>query len=99
LPSLGVHHCNRYNAFCLADDVLEPFRGFVETRARDVWMGMDERPDTLDQMTKARLLELLQEPVSIAGFSGPLVVGLHRTAASLQRCFAGEQKEIELPDI
>jgi CRISPR-associated protein Cas1 len=99
LPSLGIHHCNRYNAFCLADDVLEPFRGFVEGRVRDVWMGMGERPDKLDQQTKARLLELLQEPVSIAGFTGPLIVGLHRTAASLQRCFAGEQKEIELPEL
>lgn len=98
LPSLGIHHRNRYNAFCLADDLVEPFRGFVESKVRDIFQ--DSGPvDDLDQPTKARLLEVLYEEVSIAGFKGPLMVGLHRTAASLQRCFAGEQKFVDLPEI
>jgi CRISPR-associated protein Cas1 len=96
LPCLGIHHCNRYNAFCLADDMLEPFRGFVEAKVRDICRA-NGVPDELTQTIKARLLEVLYEPVTIAGFEGPLMVGLHRTMASLQRCFAGEQKEIELP--
>ena len=98
LPSLGIHHRNRYNAFCLADDMLEPFRGFVESRVRDICES-EGVPDELDQTIKARLLEVLYEPVVIAGFKGPLMVGLHRTMASLQRCFAGEQKELDLPRI
>jgi len=98
LPCLGIHHCNRYNAFCLADDMLEPFRGFVEAKVRDI-CRTDGVPDELSQPIKARLLEVLYEPVTIAGFEGPLMVGLHRTMASLQRCFAGEQKELELPII
>ena len=98
LPSLGIHHRNRYNAFCLADDVVEPFRGFVESKVRDVFQQSGP-VDDLDQQTKARLLEVLYEEVNIAGFKGPLMVGLHRTAASLQRCFAGEQKSLDLPDI
>jgi CRISPR-associated protein Cas1 len=96
LPSLGIHHRNRYNAFCLADDLLEPFRGFVESKVRDIFQ--DNGPiDDLDQPTKAKLLEVLYEEVNIGGFKGPLMVGLHRTAASLQRCFAGEQKNLDLP--
>jgi CRISPR-associated protein Cas1 len=98
LPCLGIHHCNRYNAFCLADDLVEPFRGFVDAKVREVFFGNGPMDD-LDQPTKAKLLEVLHESVTIAGFNGPLMVGLHRTAASLQRCFAGEQKEIDLPDI
>lgn len=98
LPSLGIHHRNRYNAFCLADDLLEPFRGFVESRVRDVYSDIGP-VDELEQPTKARLLEVLYGEVSIAGFKGPLMVGLHRTMASLQRCFAGEQKNIDLPEI
>lgn len=98
LPCLGIHHRNRYNAFCLADDLVEPFRGFVEAKVRDVFFGSGPMDD-LDQPTKARLLEVLHEPVTIAEFEGPLMVGLHRTAASLQRCYAGEQKEIDLPEI
>jgi CRISPR-associated protein Cas1 len=96
LPSLGIHHRNRYNAFCLADDILEPFRGFVEAKVRDICEG-EGVPDELSQPIKAQLLEVLYEPVVIGGFKGPLMVGLHRTAASLQRVFAGEQKEIDLP--
>ena len=98
LPSLGVHHRNRYNAFCLADDLLEPFRGFVESKVRDIYLDIGP-VDELEQSTKARLLEVLYEEVSIAGFKGPLMVGLHRTMASLQRCFSGEQKKIDLPEI
>jgi len=98
LPSLGIHHRNRYNAFCLADDILEPFRGFVEAKVRDI-CRTDGVPDELTQPIKAKLLEVLYEPVTIGQFSGPLMVSLHRTMASLQRCFAGEQKSIDLPDL
>ena len=96
LPCLGIHHRNRYNAFCLADDMLEPFRGFVESRVRDIWTG-SAVPVILDQVVKAKLLEVLYGPVIIAGFKGPLMVGLHRTMASLQRCFAGDENKVDLP--
>ncbi len=98
LPSLGIHHRNRYNAFCLADDLLEPFRGFVEEKVRDIYFDIGP-VDDLEQTTKAKLLEVLYDEVNIGGFKGPLMVGLHRTMASLQRCFAGEQKYIDLPEI
>jgi len=98
LPSLGIHHRNRYNAFCLADDVVEPFRGYVEAKVKEICLG-DGVPDELDQRIKGLLLEVLHEEASIAGFKGPLMVGLHRTAASLQRCYAGEQKEVDLPEL
>jgi len=98
LPSLGIHHRNRYNAFCLADDMVEPFRGFVEAKVSEICEG-EGVPDELDQQVKARLLEVLYEEVEIAGYKGPLMVGLHRTMASLQRCFAGEQKYVDLPKL
>lgn len=98
LPCLGIHHHNRYNAFCLADDVMEPFRGFVEAKVKEI-VQSGEDCEELTQTIKAILLEVLYEEVEIAGFKGPLMVGLHRTAASLQRCFAGEQKEMELPKL
>lgn len=98
LPCLGIHHHNRYNAFCLADDVMEPFRGFVESKVKEV-CETETAIDDLTQQIKAQLLEVLYREVTIGETSGPLMVGLHRTAASLQRCFAGEQKEIDLPEI
>ncbi|MHC5061658.1 MAG: type II CRISPR-associated endonuclease Cas1 [Planctomycetota bacterium] len=100
LPTLGIHHHNKYNAFCLADDMLEPFRGFVEAKVRDIYESCEpETLDNLDQGTKAQILEVLYKEVEIGGFKGPLMVGLHRTMASLQRCFAGEQKKLELPKL
>jgi CRISPR-associated protein Cas1 len=96
LPCLGIHHHNRYNTFCLADDVMEPFRGFVESKVKEICETHTEIDD-LTQAIKAQLLEVLYQEVTIGETAGPLMVGLHRTAASLQRCFAGEQKEIDLP--
>jgi CRISPR-associated protein Cas1 len=98
LPCLGIHHHNRYNAFCLADDVMEPFRGFVESKVKEI-CETETAVDDLTQTIKAQLLEVLYQEVTIGETSGPLMVGLHRTAASLVRCFAGEQKEIDLPEL
>jgi CRISPR-associated protein Cas1 len=98
LPCLGIHHHNRYNAFCLADDVMEPFRGFVESKVKQI-CETQTAVDDLTQQIKAQLLEVLYQEVTIGETSGPLMVGLHRTAASLVRCFAGEQKEIDLPEL
>jgi len=98
LPCLGIHHCNRYNAFALADDVVEPFRGFVESRVKGICEA-DGVPAELTQPVKAKLLEVLYQPVTIGGYEGPLMVGLHRTGASLHRCFAGEQEQLELPEL
>ena len=98
LPTLGIHHRNKYNAYCLADDLIEPFRGFVDRKVRTICQEREEIEE-LTQEIKAQLLEILYDEVEIGGFSGPLMVGLHRTAASLQRCFAGQQKQIDLPKI
>lgn len=98
LPTLGVHHRNKYNAYCLADDMIEPFRGFVEKKVKAICESRIEIEE-LTQEIKAQLLEILYDEVEIGGFSGPLMIGLHRTAASLQRCFAGQQKRIDLPNV
>ncbi len=98
LPTLGIHHHSRYNAFCLADDMVEPFRGYVDAKVREICYG-GGASDDLDQGIKAQLLEVLYEPIVVGGFKGPLMVGLHRTMASLQRCFAGEQDRLDLPKL
>jgi CRISP-associated protein Cas1 len=100
-PSMGIHHHNKYNAFCLADDLLEPFRGFVDAKVLEVWSESPDEDDfaQLTQPIKARLLEVLYQEVKIGQYSGPLMVGLHRTAASLVKCCQGEQKQLDLPKV
>ncbi len=94
LPSLGVHHRHRGNAFCLADDLMEPLRPLVDDRVRDM---RRQGHDQLNQPAKAELLELLAQPLALGDQTGPLMVMLHRLVASLVRCYAGESRVLEIP--
>ncbi len=93
-PSLGLHHHNRENAFCLADDLLEPLRPLVDVRVRAL---VERGAKRIDRESKTDLLSVLVETVEVAGARGPVMVGLGRTAASLVRCYAGEQRNLDLP--
>ena len=94
LPSLGIKHVHRANAFCLADDLIEPLRPLVDHRVRELyWEGRSE----LDQPTKAALLELLTTPVFTNNRQGPLLVALHTLTASLAKCYDGTAKELQIP--
>lgn len=97
-PRLGLHHCGRGNAFCLADDLMEPFRPMVDGRVREMRrQGYEE----LNQPAKAELLALLTQRMRLANNgdhqTGPLMVMLHRLAASLARCYMGESRRLEIP--
>ncbi|HUY90616.1 MAG TPA: type II CRISPR-associated endonuclease Cas1 [Pirellulales bacterium] len=94
LPSLGLKHCHRANAFCLADDLMEPLRPLVDDRVRRLSLEGVER---VDQQSKASLLELLSEEVAFLGERGPLMVNLHRFVASLVRCYRGEDERLAIP--
>jgi CRISPR-associated protein Cas1 len=94
LPALGLFHSNRSNAFCLADDLIEPLRPLVDRRVRTLHrQGHQE----LKPETKAGLLTLLADPVRLAGQRGPLMVNLHRMVASLVACYQGASKRLEIP--
>lgn len=96
LPTLGIHHHNRYNSFCLADDIMEPYRPFADQIAVEVFK---ENPllTELNTKDKIKLLSLLQIDVKIAKNTRPLMIALSETTASLARCFKNEGDKIELP--
>lgn len=96
LATLGIHHHNRYNAFCLADDIMEPYRPYVD----EIVFAMNKMwPDTimLEKEHKAKLLELMVADVRIGENRRPLMVALSQTTASLARCFIGETRKIVYP--
>ncbi|WP_372723220.1 type II CRISPR-associated endonuclease Cas1 [Novipirellula sp.] len=95
-PSLGVYHQNRGNHFCLADDLIEPFRPLVDDRVRSLNVKLDSLEE-LTQPIKAELLGLLTQPMKLRGQTGPLMVMMHRLATSLVRCYSGEEKRLEIP--
>ncbi len=93
-PALGIQHHHRSNAFCLADDLVEPLRPIVDDHVRELWHS--DRTD-LTPPVKAALLELLTLTVRTGDATGPLMVALHRYVASLVRCYEGSDKRLAIP--
>jgi CRISPR-associated protein Cas1 len=97
LCTLGIHHRNKYNAFALADDIMEPFRPIVDEK---VYALMQENcSEELTTQSKAAILEILTRTVFFKDEKSPLMVGLSKTSASLQQCFLGDRKRIKYPKL
>ena len=93
-PAFGIFHRNRYNAFPLADDIMEPYRPYVDEIVFDLYAN-GERKLTKD--VKSQLLRLLFTDTVFGKITRPLDVGLTMTSASLAKCFSGIQKKITYP--
>ena len=97
LPTLGIHHHNRYNAYCLADDIMEPYRPYVDELVFAI--VKEQGVDNLQLTTtlKAQLLSIHTLDVVIGGKRSPLMVAATQTTASLYKCFSGELRRIAYP--
>lgn len=94
LPAFGIFHRNRYNAFPLADDVMEPYRPFVDESVHSLYAAGKTQ---LTQEVKGELLRILFADTRFDKVVRPLDVGLTFTSASLAKCFAGDRKKILYP--
>lgn len=98
LPTLGIHHHNRYNAYCLADDIMEPYRPYVDKLVIEIIRSGYEY-DTITNPIKEKLLSIPVLEVLINGQRSPLMNAVSVTTASLYRCFTGECRKINYPII
>lgn len=98
LPTLGIHHHNRYNAYCLADDIMEPYRPYVDDLVIQI---MQEYPDysELNRSIKAALVTIPALDVVLDGKRSPLMIAVGQTTASLAKCFNGELRKIAYPEL
>ncbi len=97
LSTLGIHHHNKYNAYCLADDIMEPFRPLVDAKVIEI---IKTYPDEeLTTTIKAELLKTLTETVYFEDSKSPLMVALSKTTSSLQQCYTGKIKKINYPGL
>ncbi|MCK6601196.1 MAG: type II CRISPR-associated endonuclease Cas1 [Bacteroidetes bacterium] len=95
-PSIGVHHQNEYNAWCLADDLMEPYRPFVDRVVREI---ADHREiSEITRPIKAELLKIPVLDVKISGERSPLAIAVQQTTSSLAQVFLGNRKELSLPE-
>ena len=98
LPTLGIHHHNRYNAYCLADDIMEPYRPYVDQLVYEITEQYGVEIE-LSKDIKAELLSIPTLDVIIGGKRSPLMVATTQTTASLYKCFSGELRKIVYPEI
>ncbi|WP_085535134.1 type II CRISPR-associated endonuclease Cas1 [Massilibacteroides vaginae] len=98
LPTLGIHHHNRYNAYCLADDIMEPYRPFVDDLVFSI-VKSGENYSELTTSVKAKLLAIPTIDVMIEKRRSPLMVAAGQTAASLNLCFEGKLRRIKYPEL
>lgn len=99
LPTLGIHHHNRYNAYCLADDIMEPYRPYVDEIVFAIVKEFDGKEQDMTKDIKAKLLSIPTTEVVINGKRSPLMVAASQTTASLYRCFNGELRRIAYPEM
>ncbi|WP_026769677.1 type II CRISPR-associated endonuclease Cas1 [Asinibacterium sp. OR53] len=97
LPTLGIFHRNQYNAYCLADDIMEPYRPFVDKLVWDI-IRMNGASAELSPSVKKSLLGIPAMDVRIRDEKSPLMVAVQRTTASLARCFEGKTRKIDYPE-
>ncbi len=97
LNTLGIHHKSKYNAFALADDIMEPFRPIVDEKVFEIMKRHQEQE--LNTTIKSELLQMLTQTVYFRDEKSPLMVGLQKTASSLQQCFTGDRKKIKYPKL
>ena len=98
LPTFGIHHHNRYNAYCLADDVMEPYRPFVDKLVYEIMSDGNPCPQ-LTKEIKTRLLGIPVLDVDIDGHRSPLIVAATTTTASLYKCFSGISRKVLYPEL
>ncbi len=97
LNTLGIHHKSKYNAFALADDIMEPFRPIVDEKVFEIMQKYDEQE--LNTVLKSELLQILTRTVYFKEEKSPLMVALQKTASSLQQCYTGDRKKIKYPKL
>lgn len=93
-PALGIFHHHRSNAFPLSDDLMEPFRPFVDEIVFELTAQGEAE---LNTATKSRLIRVLYVDTYFSKVTRPLSVGLSMTMASLAKCYAKEQKKLVVP--
>lgn len=97
LPTLGIFHRNQYNAYCLADDIMEPYRPFVDKVVCDI-IRMNGKFLELGPSMKKQLLGVPAMDVLLDGQKSPLLNAVQRTTASLAKCFEGKSRKILYPE-
>jgi len=95
---LGIFHRNKYNPYCLASDIMEPYRPIVDLLVMK-WLQLHPEKQSLDKESKTFLLQIATQDVNIEKLVRPLIVGVKMTSSSLLKCYTGEKRQISYPEL
>lgn len=98
IPTLGIHHSSKYNAYCLADDIMEPYRPYVDLLVLDIMREHKLSPE-VSKETKKHLLTIPAIDVRVGKLTRPLMIAASMTTASLANCFLGKTRKLVYPEI
>lgn len=96
LPVMGIQHSNKYNSYPLADDLMEPFRPFVDIQ---IFLNLEEfaKVESLNSAAKQKLFDVLNFDSRMSYGISPLQIAMESVAAQVAKCFCGEKKKVEYP--
>ncbi|MFC2602879.1 MAG: type II CRISPR-associated endonuclease Cas1 [Treponema sp.] len=97
LPTLGIHHHNKYNAYCLADDLMEPYRPFIDDEVVE-YISTNPEDKEVGLEFKKRILKVLVRDVKMENLTRPMMVALSMTSSSLANALSNESEKLKLPD-
>lgn len=97
LPVLGIFHRNKYNPYCLADDIMEPYRPFVDLLVMN-WLKVYPESEDLTKEFKSYMLQIATKDAYIDFVKRPLMAAVKTTASSLFKCYTGEKRLISYPE-
>lgn len=97
-PTLGIFHRNQYNSFCLADDLMEPYRPYVDTLVLD-WLAQHGMTNEVTLEAKQHLLGVLGMDVRMEKRLRPMMLALSETTASVAACMEGTRKLVKYPQL
>ena len=95
---LGIFHKNKYNPYCLASDIMEPYRPFLDLIVMD-WIMRNPESEELDKEAKNHFLNIASKDILIDRLNRPLIVAVKMTVSSLYKCYTGEKRQISYPEM
>lgn len=95
---LGIFHRNKYNPYCLASDIMEPYHPIADLLVMK-WLQLHPEKQSLDKESKSFLLQIATQDVNIEKLVRPLIVGVKMTASSLLKCYTGEKRQMSYPEL
>lgn len=99
LPIIGIHHKNKYNSYCLADDIMEPYRPIADLIIFRMWENGELIENEITKEQKVKLLSIATVDVNINKQKSPLMIATSRTTSTLFECFKGDRRKIVYPEI